>query len=135
MAADISHESNMSACQWWEGRRLRYNIGLVLAGVLALIAYIIELAVFGDRIPGAEINLFVIALQAVGCLVFILLANAFYFLGALSERLPRMRSLESHRRLIYGWGFWFSVAVPFLGPLLVGYYAIFHPEAWQQSAN
>jgi len=135
MVADISHESNLSAFQWWEGRRLRYNIGLVLAGVLAFLTYIIELIVFGDRIPGSEINLFVIAAQAAGYVFYMLLANAFYFLGALSERLPRMRSLDSHRRLVYGLGFWFSVAVPFLVPLLVGYYAIVHPEAWQHSAN
>jgi hypothetical protein len=103
--------------------------------VLAFFVYITELAVFGDRIPDAEINVFMIGLQGIGYLIFMLVANGFYFLGALSERLPHMRSLASHRRLAYGLGFWFSMALPFLPPLLLAYYAVFHPEAWHQSTD
>jgi hypothetical protein len=127
MAAQISRDSDLTPFQWWESRRLRYNVGMVVAGLLAFIVYITELAVFRDRIPDAEINVFMIGLQGVGYLLFMLVANGFYFLGALTERLPHMRSLASHRRLVYRLGFWFSMALPFLAPLLIAYYAVFHP--------
>ena len=72
-----------------------------------------------------------ILFQGIGYLFMMIVANVCYFLGALSERLPRIRDLNSHRRLAYALGFWFSVALPFTVPLLLAYFAIFHPEAWQ----
>ena len=132
MAVEISSDTNLTAYQWWEARRLRYNIGLVVAGTLAFIAYLIVLHSFSDRIPDIEITLFTILFQGIGYLFFMVVANVFYFLGALSERLPRLRDLESHRRLSYALGFWFSVALPFLIPITLAYFAVFHPEAWRQ---
>ena len=128
----MSDETHPPAHRWWEARRLRYNIALVMAGILAFLAYLIVLFIFSDRIPDAEITLFTILFQGIGYLFFMLVANVFYFLGALSERLPRIRDLESHRRFAYALGFWFSVALPFIVPVLLAYFAIFHPEAWQQ---
>src|SRR5947209_2218814 len=99
MTTEILDDVNLSASQWWEARRLRYNVGLVLAGVLAFIAYIIVLHIFSDRIPGAEITLFTILFQGIGYMCFMVAANIFYFLGALSERLPHLHDLESYRRM------------------------------------
>src|SRR3712207_943791 len=99
MAVEMSDESNLSAFQWWEARRLHYNVSLIVSGILAFLAYLLVLSIFSDRIPDAEISLFTILLQGIGYLFFMLVANVFYFLGALSERLPRIRVLESHRRL------------------------------------
>ncbi|HYX71692.1 MAG TPA: hypothetical protein VE732_02900 [Nitrososphaera sp.] len=132
MATELSDDANLSSFQWWEARRLRYNTGLVVAGILAFIAYVIVLSVFSDRIPDAEITLFTILFQCIGYIFFMIIANVFYFLGPLSERLPRLRDLESHRRMAYALGFWFSVALPFVIPILLMYFAIFHPEAWRQ---
>ncbi|HEX8473002.1 MAG TPA: hypothetical protein VF666_03135 [Pyrinomonadaceae bacterium] len=132
MATEISDDANLSAFQWWEARRLRYNIGLVVAGLLAFIAYLIVLRVFSEHIPVAEITLFTILFQGMGYIFFMIVANIFYFLGAFSERLPRLRDLESHRRMTYALGFWFSVALPFVIPILLMYFAVFHPEAWRQ---
>lgn len=132
MAVEMSDEQGLSARRWWEARRLRYNIALAAAGVLAFLAYLIVLIIFSDRIPGAGINLFIVLLQGIGYLFFMLVANVFYFLGPLSERLPRIRDLESHRRFAYALGFWLSVALPFAVPMLLAYFAVFHPEAWQQ---
>ena len=132
MAAEVSSDTSLTAYQWWEARRLRYNIGLVVAGTLAFIAYLIVLHSFSDRIPDIEITLFTILFQGIGYLFFMIVANVFYFLGALSESLPRLRDLESHRRLSYALGFWCSVALPFLIPITLVYFAVFHPEAWRQ---
>ena len=131
MSEVIVLESTLSAWQWWEIRRLRYNIGLVGSGILAFFAYAIVLFTFSDRIPDAEITVFTILFQGIGCLFFIGIANIFFFLGYLSEKLPRMRSLESYRKITYALGFWFSVALPWLIPISLAYYAIFHPEYWQ----
>ena len=91
MAVEISNDVNLSSSQWWEARRLRYNLGLVIAGALAFIAYLIVLRVFSDRIPDTEISFFTILFQAVGYIFFMAVANVFYYLGRLSERLPRVR--------------------------------------------
>ncbi len=133
MAKVTSSESNLSAWLWWESRRLRYNIGLILSGILAFIAYVSVIFTFSDRIPEAEITVFTTLFQGVGYLFFIGVANVFYFLGYISEKLPRMRNLDSHRKMAYALGFWLSVALPFLVPLSLTYYAIFHPEVWQQN--
>ena len=133
MFEDGLEQSSVPAFKWWEARRLRYNIGLVVAGILAFVAYLGVLMFFQDRIPEAEINLFIIFAQGIAYLLFMVAANIFYFFGALSERLPRVRDLESHRRFAYDFGFWFSVALPFMGPLLLAYYAIFHSEALQHN--
>ena len=134
MAGEIPDGSNLSSFRWWEARRLRYNVGLVVAGGLAFLLYLLVLSIFSDRIPDAEITLFTILFQGIGYLFFMLAANVFYFLGPLSERLPRMRDLESHRRFAYSLGFWFSVSLLFIVPILLTYYAVFHPEAWQPGA-
>jgi len=50
----------------WGGHRLRYNIGLVVAGFLAFACYVGVVA-WGDSIgaiPNAEINFFTTAFQA-----------------------------------------------------------------------
>jgi magnesium-transporting ATPase (P-type) len=125
-------ESNLSAWQWWEARRLRYNIGLVVSGILAFFAYAIVLFTFSDRIPDAEITVFTTLFQGVGYVFFIVIANIFYFSGWISEKLIRARNLESHRRMAYALGFWFSVALPWLIPISLAYFAIIHPELWQE---
>lgn len=81
VAAEISSETNLTAYQWWEARRLRYNIALVVAGILAFVAYLIVLHSFSDRIPDAEITLFTILFQGIGYLSFMVVANVFYFWG------------------------------------------------------
>jgi hypothetical protein len=121
-------EFNLSAWQWWESHRLRYNIGLAISGILAFVAYIVVLYIFNDRIPDAEITAFTILFQGIGYLLFIGIANVFYFLGSISEKLPRIRDLESHRRMTYSLGFWLSVAMPFLVPITVAYNALFQPN-------
>lgn len=132
MRTELSDGASLSGSQWWEARRLRYNLGLLVAGILSFVAYVVVLRRFHDRIPDAEITLFTVLLQGIGYFCFIIMANIFYFLGALSERLPRLRSLESHRKFAYTLGFWLSMALPFVAPVALAYFAIFHPEVFQQ---
>jgi hypothetical protein len=106
----------VSASEWWGRHRLRYNIGLVVAGFLAFACYVGVVA-WGDSIgavPNAEINLFTTAFQAVGYLFMMAVANICYFLGPLSERIIKptvFRALTvQHSR---------SSGLPVLDPSLV----------------
>jgi hypothetical protein len=36
--------------------------------------------------------------------------------------------------MAYALDFWFSVGLPFVVPVSLAYFAIFHPEAWQHHA-
>ena len=105
--------------EWWKRRRLRYNAGLVAAGVLAFCAYA---AVFELKLrdqPDAEITLMTIGVQGVGYLVMMVIANICYFLGPLAERVIRPAEPLRFRKTTYLLGCGFSFALPFAVPVLV----------------
>ena len=130
MIAKITNDLNFSAWQWWERRRLRYNVGLLIAGISAFVLYLVVCFAFSSKLPmEIDVTIFTILFQAVGYFFYILVANIFYCLGALSEGLPRMRSLESYRETAFTFGFWLSVTLPFLEPLLLANYAFNHSKA------
>ncbi|MBN2579102.1 MAG: hypothetical protein JXB10_08935 [Pirellulales bacterium] len=73
----------VSTFDWWESRRLRYNGGLVLAGILAFVGYVVVCFTLLPRVLDAseiEVNLFTTLFQGVGYLLMIGIANLFYFL-------------------------------------------------------
>ena len=130
MIAEITDYSTSSAWQWWEHRRLRFNIGLVVAGVLAFTSYLGIYFAFGSRLPmEIDVTIFTVLFQGIGYIFYIFIANVFYCLGALSEQWPRMRNLESYRETAFTFGFWLSVALPFLEPLLLVYYGFSYSKA------
>jgi hypothetical protein len=57
-------------------------------------------------------------LQAVGYVFAMALANALYGLGALSEKLVRPRNPQAWRCTMFALGLGFSVALPFVVPLI-----------------
>lgn len=111
----------LTTSEWWGQRRFRYNVGLVISGLLAFIAYASIVFTFEERIPDAEISGFTTIFQAVGYLVAMGIANICYFLGPISERLLKPSDVATFRRNAYNLGFWFSVLLPFSIPVLVGY--------------
>lgn len=110
-----------NAKSWWEQRRLRYNMGLVVAGLLAFICYVgaVDRGISAGAMPGAEITLFTTAFQAIGYLFMMAVANVCYLAGPLSESLVKPTNLDRYRRITYWLGFWFSVLLPFSIPALV----------------
>lgn len=104
---------------WWEARRLRYNVGLVVVGFLAFVTYAIlgSLLLFDD--PDFEITIFTVLFQGIAYLLMIGVANLCFFLGPLSERFIRPADLERCRHACFRLGFWFSVLLPFSVPALV----------------
>ncbi len=104
---------------WWDARRLRYNIALVIAGIAAFILYLVALEVRCREVPGVEVTLFTTAFQGIGYLVAMGVANLCYTLGpALESRLGR-RNVAEYRRTAYRAGLWFSVSLPFLVPAVI----------------
>ena len=113
------------AAIWWGKRRRLYNRALVLAGLGSFAAYAAIVSVRGRTDSTYEITLFTIVPQAFGYLIAMALANVCYGLGPWCERRLQMREAEreSFRLWCFGAGLAFSVALPFLIPVIVW----FHP--------
>ncbi len=126
-------DSDTSPFAWWSSRRLRYNIALVVAGILAFIAYVTVGSMMLPSEADFEVTIFNALVQGIGYLFMIGLANVFYFLGPLSERMVRPSDLERYRRICFRLGFWFSVLLPFSIPVLLAVVALFHPSYWRHS--
>lgn len=121
-------KSDMAASPftWWGARRLRYNVGLAVAGVLAFIAYSVVGSTMLPIEDDFEVTIFALFFQGFGYLLMMAVANAFYSLGPLSECIVRPRDPARYRRICFGLGFWFSVLLPFSIPTLLALQAVFH---------
>ncbi len=107
--------------RWWESRRLRYNIGLALAGWTAWGLFALEVMAFPSAAPRDEfhITLSLTLAQGLAWLVAMGIANILFLLGPVSEMVLRPADADGYRRRMFGLGFWFSMAVPFLFPALM----------------
>ncbi|MCL2329957.1 MAG: hypothetical protein FWC56_01485 [Phycisphaerae bacterium] len=136
----------VSALAWWEARRLYYNIGLVVAGILAFICYVVVCGALIPRVLDASSEIvvdistslldpFPILFQGVCYLLMMVIANVFYFLGPISECIFKPTDVERYRRVCYRLGFWFSVLLPFGIPALLAFNVIFFPERFPPMAE
>jgi hypothetical protein len=121
---------NTSPFAWWSARRLPYNVGLVVAGILAFVAYMTVGSAMLPPEAAFEVTIFTTLLQGVGYLFMIGVANVCYFLGPLSERVVQPLDPERYRQMCFRLGFWFSVLLPFSIPALLAIFAVFHPSYW-----
>ena len=127
-------DTAISPSAWWAARRLRYNLGLVFAGILAFTAYVIVGSTLVPKDADFEITIFTTLFQGIGYLVMIGVANLFYFVGPISERVVCPKDPERYRSVCFQLGFWFSFLIPFSIPLLLAVLAWFHPEYFRDSA-
>ena len=106
---------------WWANRRLRYNIGLLVAGALGFGLYAIAISRCIDlRAPGGwEMTILTTLFQGFAYLVMIGVANLCYYLGPWSERLVRPANVARYRKIVFRLGFWFSVLLPFAPAVLL----------------
>jgi hypothetical protein len=84
------------AGDWWSQRRLRYNIALAVAGIVAFAAYAVVLETRCVPAADVEITLFTTAFQTVGYVVAMAIANVFYNLGRLMEALLRPGNIAAY---------------------------------------
>jgi hypothetical protein len=104
---------------WWRKRRLKYNKGLILAGITAFIAYCIVGEILIAPHEEFEVTLFTTAFQGFGYLIMMVVANGFYNLGYLTDKLFNKNNKESFRDNLYHFGYWFSCCLPFLIPIIL----------------
>lgn len=105
--------------KWWNDRREKYNIGLILSGIIAFIIYALVVEFIVPSSEGIEITIFTIIFQGIGYLFMIGIANIFYNLGAIIENVIEPKNKEQFRKLTFNIGFWFSCGLPFLIPLIL----------------
>jgi len=105
---------------WWRAKRLKYNKGLVYAGILAFFTYAILSAFLIEPYEqDFDITLFTMAFQGFGYLIMMLIANVFYNLGSFVDKLLNKEDDEKFREKLFKMGYWFSFGLPFLIPVLV----------------
>lgn len=126
-------DTTISPSAWWKARRLQYNVGLVVAGFLAFIIYVVVGSTMLPPDADFEITIFTTLFQGVGYLFMMAIANVCYFLGPLSESFVQPANPERYRRVCYQLGFWFSVFLPFTIPTLLAALAIFDPSSLKSS--
>lgn len=107
------------AWSWWEDRRLRYNVSLGLAGWAAYgltlaLHYAFGQPMFATWQSAASVTL----LLGAGFLVLMGFANIFYLLGATVESMVAPRDRDAFRKAAFALGYWGSLALPFLFPLV-----------------
>lgn len=119
---------NKSLDDWWLEKRLKYNLGLLVSGLVAFFIYaIVGTSLYGnekieENIPHVEdfeITIFTIFFQGMGYLFMMLIANLCYFLGPLVDRKFNKENSLLFRQRLFNIGFWFSCALPFLIPILL----------------
>ena len=128
MTSDI--QTTLNASEWWKGKRLRYNIGLIVSGIVAFILYAIVVFTNTDIIPDADITIFTTLFQGIGYLLAMLLANLCFYLGPVSERIIKPKNIIKYRTRTFRLGFWFSVVLPFSIPSSLLYLCMFNPSYW-----
>lgn len=100
---------------WWANRRLRFNIGLLVAGPLAFGLYAVAISrCIALRAPGDwKMTILTTLFQGFAYLVMIGVANLCYYFGPWSERLVRPANVARYREIVFQLGFWLSVLLPF----------------------
>ena len=105
--------------EWWRKKRSKFNIGLIISGILAFIFQITVIEIVSNESNYLELDftIFTFFFQAIGYLIMIGIENLFYYLGPISEKLIEPKDSEKYRNRTFKFGFWFSCSLPFLIPL------------------
>ena len=104
---------------WWNSRQLKYNIGLLVAGLLAFIFYCIVGVTLIEPHEEFEETLFSMFFQKVAYGFMIYLANLIYlFVIRLDIVYNGSNSTTIRNRLYWGY-FWISFSLPILFILMV----------------
>jgi hypothetical protein len=104
---------------WWASRRNKYNIGLVLAGIIAFLLYAIAgITLIAPYDEEFEVTLFTTFFQGIGYLIMMGIANIFYGLGPFIDWNYNKKNEERFRQRLYNFGFWGSFTLPFTIPVI-----------------
>ena len=121
MTAAVANEGlfDSDAWRWWQARRLTYNVALGTAGWAAYGSAVLFHTAVGKPLwenwqAGVAITL------ALGTLFMMVMGvdNVLFLLGPWTERVTRPSDVDGFRKSAWRLGFYGSIAVPFLFPLL-----------------
>ena len=106
---------------WWQARRLKYNLALGAAGWTAyglglVLFYAAGQPIWRNWQGGLATTLFL----GVIFLVLMGVANVCYLLGPFGEAAMKPADVPRYRCTAYAMGFWGSVALPFVFPVVSG---------------
>lgn len=114
-----AESSPTSTWAWWEGRRLRYNIGLIVAGWLGFGIQAVTMS-WLQWTASVDGNLVTLALfQGLIYLLYIAAANVLYLLGAVVEGVIRPDPADAYRHGAWRLGFWAAVGLPVLVAIVI----------------
>lgn len=107
------------AWDWWQARRLRYNLTLAAGGWISYalgigLNYAFDHPVWKDWRGGLSMTIFL----GTVFLVVMGIANVFYLLGPAVEGWARPAEIDRYRRNAYAMGLWGSLLVPAIFPLV-----------------
>jgi hydrogenase-4 membrane subunit HyfE len=92
--------------QWWSFKRIKYNKGLLIAGVVAFILYCILGPIFiAPHAVEFEETIFEMAFQGVAYLIMIVIANVFYTLGSLIDISLNTNNSQRFRNRLFSLGY------------------------------
>ncbi|WP_183575200.1 hypothetical protein HDF18_14700 [Mucilaginibacter sp. X5P1] len=101
------------AKQWWSSKRIKYNKGLVIAGIVGFLLYCTLGPIFiAPHAVEFEETIFDIAFQGVAYLIMMVIANVFYTAGSLIDISFNKNNSQRFRERLFALGYWFSVALP-----------------------
>lgn len=113
------HTLATASFQWWLSRLPKYNLGLVIAGVSAFIAYVLIGSLFLPATEEFEVTFFTVLLQGCGYVIMMVIANVCYLIGPASEIMLQPDNVSQYRQKWYKLGCQFSFALPFCVPVLL----------------
>jgi hypothetical protein len=118
-AAGSDRLFSSEAWVWWQARRLKYNLALACSGLAAYGLFVALFFAFGSPLWKTwQDALSMTLLMGVGFLVAMGAANVCYVLGPIMESLVKPEDPERYRRTTWAMGFWGSIALPFVVPLV-----------------
>ena len=97
---------------WWLRKRVKYNLGLLVAGFIAFLLYNILGPIIIAPHEEFEETIFEMTFQG-GVYFFMMgLANLFYASGSIADLLFNKNNSQRFRERLFAAGFWFSFALP-----------------------
>jgi hypothetical protein len=100
--------------QWWLYKRIAYNKGLVIAGIIAFALYCVLGPIIIAPHEEFEVSLFTMTFQGCAYFIMICIANIFYTLGWIVDTSFNKSNSLLFRKRLFAVGYWFSFALPIL---------------------
>jgi hypothetical protein len=108
-------KKSYSSKEWWVNRRRKYNRGMAIACITAMVCY----TILGSYLLAPYFNMlivFALFTQGIGFIILLGIANLFYNLGHWADKNFNKYNSEKFRQRLFNSGFWVSCALAFLIP-------------------